>query len=229
MVRAIDAGALGFTSGGLIQASYTTGGIGAGALGPLGPGGAVPRFSADLAQRLYAHARSLGLDKPHALAMLGNALAESGLDPNRVGDNGTSFGLFQEHNDRMTAMLRALGQRANDPIAQFDFAYWEQMQRDPGWFKRHTDANDFERSFERPAHLTDRSPFADAISRALGAIGDTRLGGDVHHHGDKNITVNAGQTINVNGAPDGASIGLMQNAHNRVLGDAVRRLTPLLA
>ena len=150
-----------------------TGSGGGGSRAPLGPGGTPGRMSAGgaaMASKLYRHARAptseggLGLDRAHALAMLGNAFAESYLNPGAVGDNGQSFGLFQEHGDRMRAMFGALGARARDPLAQLDFAYKEQMARDPGFFTRQGSVgdltNDFERSFERPAHrrTAARSP-----------------------------------------------------------------------
>ena len=90
--------------------------------------------------------------------MLGNAEAESGLNPAAIGPHGTSAGLFQEHNspsdDRMTRMMATLGANWRDPFKQFDYAWREQMNRDRGWFgaagsvKDRT--NSWEDSFEKP-------------------------------------------------------------------------------
>jgi len=168
-----------------------TGGQG-GAAGPA-PGGASPPpggaaavlplsgAGGELARRLYAEARSRGLDREHALALLGNAYAESGLRAAALGDyeNGipTSFGLFQEHNERMRDMLRTLGPRAKDPLAQLDYAIDEMRRRDAGWFGQSGSprdlTNSFERSFERPSNVVDRGAFADRIASAL----DKPIGG----------------------------------------------------
>jgi hypothetical protein len=43
---------------------------------------------------------SLGYSKANASGIAGNLYAESKFDPTIVGDNGTSFGLAQWHNDR---------------------------------------------------------------------------------------------------------------------------------
>src|SRR5487761_388773 len=153
------------------------GGYGIGSSAALPPGGAAPMLPAEraaMAQRLYAEARAKGLDRAHALAMLGNASAESGLNPSARGDyqNGipTSFGLFQWHDSRMRSMLSALGSRGKDPLAQLDYAIARQRARDPGWFGPGSVkdlTNRWETGFERPAHPTDRTPFADRIARAL--------------------------------------------------------------
>jgi hypothetical protein len=238
-VRVLDDSAAGGSASGVTKASYETGGVGAGSSAPLGPGGTpggLSKGGTALANKLYLHARSpvseggLGLDRAHTLAMLGNAFAESYLNPGAVGDNGRSFGLFQEHDDRMTAMFRDLGSRARDPLAQLDFAFKEQMARDPGFFARqgsvHDLTNDFERSFERPARPTDRGAFSDSIARALGAISDTRLGGDVHHHhGDVNISAPVNMTVH--GNADAGTVRALRTAHNRTLGDAVRNIAPI--
>ena len=141
--------------------------------GPLPPGEAAPMLPAEraaMAQRLYAEARARGLDQAHALAMLGNASAESGLNPLAVGDHGTSHGLFQWHNSRWRTLQAALGARANDPIAQLDYAISRQRARDPGWFDAGSVSgltNRWETGFEKPLHATDRTPFADRIAQAL--------------------------------------------------------------
>src|SRR5487761_1550752 len=153
------------------------GGYGIGSSAALPPGGGAPMLPAEraaMARRLYAEARAQGLDRAHALAMLGNASAESGLNPSARGDyqNGipTSFGLFQWHDSRMRSMLSALGSRGKDPLAQLDYAIARQRARDPGWFGPGSVkdlTNRWETGFERPAHPTDRTPFADRIAQAL--------------------------------------------------------------
>lgn len=112
----------------------------------------------------------LGLDRAHALAILGNADAESSLNPAARGDHGTSLGMFQWHGARGQEMLRALGDRAGDSLAQLDYAVKDQMRRDPGWFAPGsvTDlTNRWETGYERPASPADRTHFADRIAAAL--------------------------------------------------------------
>jgi Phage tail lysozyme len=243
-VRIIDAsgifgGGISGGSGGFAGGGSGGGTSGGGSFGSPLPGqgaGRVPVNKADAIKRLYLHARApvsaggLGLDQAHTMALLGNAFAESGFDPMASGDHGTSHGLFQWHNDRWTALQSALGKRASDPLAQLDYAVKEQMQRDPGWFKRQGNlTNDFEHGFERPSRDVDRSTWTDAVSRALGAIGGTALGSVHHHAGDKNVTINQGDMhVTVHGTA-GDAVGPMRTAHNRTLGDAVRNLSPVIA
>lgn len=162
-----------------LQDNLSGGAPSSGPTGPLPPGPAaapLPAERAELAQRLFAEAQHRGLDREHALALLGNTYAESGLNPEARGDyeNGipTSFGLFQWHNERAAALRAALGGRWLDPAAQLDYAIDEMRRRNPEWFSRSGSAGDltnqFERDFERPAHLVDRSGFTDKVAAALG-------------------------------------------------------------
>jgi hypothetical protein len=69
---------------------------------------------------------SKGLSQDQVAGILANISAESGFNPNLSGDNGTSYGLFQHHADRLAAMRAQYG--AN-PTAQqqLEFA-WQELQ-----------------------------------------------------------------------------------------------------
>jgi len=87
----------------------------------LGGGGAPPGIRARavggeaqgnekaLAQSGYDYLRGQGLSRDAALAVLGNARGENPLGSLRVGDNGTAFGQFQWHPDRVADILRNTG------------------------------------------------------------------------------------------------------------------------
>ena len=113
-----------------------------------------------------AHLMERGLDRPHAEAIIANGLAESRLDPAAIGDNGTSGGLFQFHNERLTALRSTLGSRAGDFNAQLDYAIDEQRQRDPAWFSpgsAESLTRRWEHGFENPAIETGRLPYLRQI------------------------------------------------------------------
>lgn len=80
-------------------------------------------------------ARSLGVPPDLAIA---TAQVESGLDPNAIGDQGTSFGLFQLHQGGELGSLspqQAFDPRTNATVALTQFAQVEQQHpgADPGW------------------------------------------------------------------------------------------------
>ena len=97
--------------------------------------------------------------------------AESGFDPDKPGDNGTSYGLYQEHADRMQAMFAQYGPH---PTAQQqnEFAWQELNQPQNQNLLRALRASNnspdtaqiWTRGFERPADLD-----AEATRRASGA------------------------------------------------------------
>ena len=213
-----------------LEGSGAAAGGGGGPLGPAGAAGPLPADRAALARELYQHATAavdqggLGLDRADALAMLGNAEAESGLNPAAIGDHGTSAGLFQWHADRMARMQATLGADWQDPVKQFDYAWREQMNRDRGWFGAAGSAKDrtnsWEQSFEKPANPADRSNFTSRIADALATpIGRTtppppaskmqgRIDVTVSHHnpppgataqvaarGDRDLDLNLGQAF----------------------------------
>jgi hypothetical protein len=95
------------------------------------------------------------------------AEGESGLNPTRVGDDGTSFGLYQHHNDRAIRLLdfaKSQNKSPSDPLVQTDFAIKEATTGGDPMATQHRDsfmkASDpvaakaaFSGYFERPASL----------------------------------------------------------------------------
>ena len=61
-------------------------------------------------KEIYDYLISKGLSPNHVLGMLANIKAESSFDSSAIGDNGTSGGLFQHHNERFTAMKEFAGE-----------------------------------------------------------------------------------------------------------------------
>lgn len=101
------------------------GGLAGGIGGDVGLGGL--RGSEDVQKQVWSFFTAKGL-KPHQVAaIMGNVSGESGFDPLAVGDNGTSFGLFQHHGARAGGLLGATGGRAGlgNVNAQLEYAWRE--------------------------------------------------------------------------------------------------------
>src|SRR5581483_5886204 len=65
-----------------------------------------------------------GYTKEQAAGIVGNLVHESGLDPNAIGDRGTSIGLAQFHNERadaLKAFAASKGKSPNDFQTQLEF------------------------------------------------------------------------------------------------------------
>lgn len=84
-----------------------------------------PSNAAAVMQRVHDYFRGKGLSEAQTAGILANVAAESGFDPTKVGDNGTSYGLFQEHADRLAAMQRRFGTATPSLDQQLDYAWWE--------------------------------------------------------------------------------------------------------
>lgn len=93
--------------------------------------GNVPHALGPVFDAIARAARELGVPVDLALAI---AYHESGLNPNAVGDNGSSFGLFQLHRGGELGTMSQ--QQANDPYTNAKRALTEVasvMRRHPGW------------------------------------------------------------------------------------------------
>lgn len=92
-------------------------------------GGAPPArgtAAGDVAQRMHDFWRRQGFTEAQTAGiMAGGAAFESGFNPGAVGDNGTSYGLYQHHNERWEAMQRRYGTRYPTETQQNEFAAWE--------------------------------------------------------------------------------------------------------
>lgn len=66
------------------------------------------------------------MDDNHRLGILANIQGESGFNPGIIGDNNTSGGLFQHHNERFSNMVNFVGNDwQTDWKGQIDFALSE--------------------------------------------------------------------------------------------------------
>ena len=70
---------------------------------------------ADTRDAIASQLADLGYNPTQVAGILGNLQHESGLDPNVVGDNGTSFGLAQWHSDRWNALKNFAAKNGTDP------------------------------------------------------------------------------------------------------------------
>ena len=121
----------------------------------------VPRSSKVNPGEVADYLKSKGYSDAGAAGILQNIQRESGFDPGNVGDGGTSYGLFQHHNERKAGLEAFAKQRGTSPSdwrTQVDFADQE-LQRDMPALRKQlqgeTDPvaaeNAFRRVFERPA------------------------------------------------------------------------------
>jgi hypothetical protein len=104
-----------------------------------------------------------GLGHNHAIGMVANIYGESGFNPNAVGDNGASYGLFQFQGSRRRALERFAGSARPHWKQQIDYALSEPEGRDylAQDFRGPVDAvRHFVYHFERPANKA-----ADTIKR----------------------------------------------------------------
>lgn len=82
-------------------------------------------------KEVYDYLRSKGVDHEHAMGMLTNIMGESGFRPGVIGDDGTSGGLFQHHNERFAKMKSFAGPDwQKDWKKQVDFALTEKETKD---------------------------------------------------------------------------------------------------
>lgn len=139
--------------------------------GPISPGIAPPK---DAERRSnMEQTRQFWLSKgftPDQVAgiLAGGPGAESGFDPNVTGDNGSSYGLYQEHNERMRAMFAKYG--PHPTVEQQNQFAWDELNdpqnsnllRSLRATKGGADtARLWTKGFERPMH-----PDAEAERRA---------------------------------------------------------------
>lgn len=71
------------------------------------------------AKQGFQRLTGLGYSKVAAAGIMGNTAHESGINPFSIGDNGTSLGLAQFHNERLTALRKFAAERGK-PATDFD-------------------------------------------------------------------------------------------------------------
>lgn len=67
-------------------------------------------------KQIYQALISAGASTTEAIGIMANGIAESGLDPEAIGDQGTSFGLWQQHGSQYSTLVT--GNPVNDMNAQ---------------------------------------------------------------------------------------------------------------
>ncbi|WP_162841847.1 phage tail tip lysozyme [Ancylobacter rudongensis] len=91
---------------------------------------AIDSLSQEVVTRMQVamqHLQAKGWSRTVASGIVGNLVAESGMNPNAIGDNGNAFGLAQwnDRADEMKAFLTAQGKQWNDFLGQLDFVDYE--------------------------------------------------------------------------------------------------------
>jgi hypothetical protein len=216
---------------------------------PAGPEPGPDKVS--MARQLFEYGtKQLGLGADAVKAMLANAWHESGLNPIAIGRQG-EHGLFQWLGSRWTAAKNALGDRANDPFAQFAFAAEEMKRIAPGFFGSGAGlpslVDTWMRGFENPANKASRMGDLNKIEKMLqgmtmggdanplggmGAInlgvpgGGTALGGPA---GNRTVTLNQTNNFNVGGGTPGDITGRLTRIADRLAGDTIRNSKAALA
>jgi TP901 family phage tail tape measure protein len=151
-------------------------------------------------QQIFQALMERGLSAPVAAGAVGNFIQESGLDPNALGDNGTSFGLAQWHASRMQdyqQFATEAGAAFGDIGTQLDFFVHELQTTEAGVARALegvTDASEaadiIARQYERPdpahANYARRMSEADRIYAQYGGGMQTTLPYNGQLTGDPN-------------------------------------------
>lgn len=135
----------------------------------------MPSNAADV----YGYLQAQGLPAGAAAGVGGNLDVESSFNPLAVGDNGTSHGIAQWHNERWSALVawaKRLGRDPNALSTQEAYLVHEAQGMGPLWSQLRTTTDPsaaaalWQRLFERPANLdpTERA----ARARRLYSTGD---------------------------------------------------------
>ncbi|WP_349295233.1 phage tail tip lysozyme (plasmid) [Thioclava sp. 'Guangxiensis'] len=118
------------------------------------------------AQQIWDYFSAKGLAPHQVAAIVGNASAESALNPLAIGDGGTSFGLFQHHADRGAGLLSSVGGLGGlgNINGQLDYVWKELLTSESGVLERLkastnvTDATAAFTGFERPQGWSAANP-----------------------------------------------------------------------
>lgn len=126
---------------------------------PMGLGGSLPG-SGDVQAQIWQFFAAKGLAAHQIAGIMGNISGESGFNPLAVGDNGTSFGLFQHHAGRGQGLLGAVGGMGGlqNVQAQLEFVWNELLTTERAALERlqaaptvSASADAWMRGFERPS------------------------------------------------------------------------------
>ena len=161
-------------------------------------GGGAVKSSGGSAMDVYSFLTKNGLSSSGATGVIGNLYQESGLNPNSVGDSGTSYGLAQWHNGRRDSLMsfaKSKNLSPNSTAAQEQYLIYDLKKNYPSLMaslssKGITEGNAaalFMQQYERPA---DQS-MAAAQKRAN--LGVQAVKGNF----DPNVTVSSGAPAGV--------------------------------
>ena len=130
---------------------------------------------------IYSYLANLGFNDAAISGILANIKHESGLDPNALGDGGTSYGLCQWHAsrwDELNAYCSQNGMNASSVDGQLSFMVWELQTKYPSLYQQmlsvpntadgaYQAAYQWTVQFERPANMD-----AAGQTRGYSAIND---------------------------------------------------------
>ncbi len=117
-------------------------------------------------RQVWDYFSNKGLEPHQVAAILGNVSVESAFNPHAVGDNGTSAGLFQFHNERLEGVVNSVGGWSNlgDVQGQLDYAWHELNTSERPTLDRLMAAGNVQEAtaafvgFERPLGWTANNP-----------------------------------------------------------------------
>lgn len=126
----------------------------------------IPGGKDGTARQIWDFFSGKGLAPHQVAAIVGNASAESALNPLAVGDGGTSFGLFQHHADRGAGLLSSVGGLGGlgDINGQLEYVWKELLSSEGGVLERLkasgnvNDATAAFTGFERPQGWSAANP-----------------------------------------------------------------------
>jgi Phage tail lysozyme len=125
--------------------------------------------------RIVSFLQSQGFSDQGIAAILANATAESGLSTSRVGDHGTSVGLFQWHAGRWASGSSFLGKNLKDASIEEQLSFLlHELQSRPALFRNLKSripagllAAQFVRDFENPADVPGQSAMRGAMANTI--------------------------------------------------------------
>ncbi|MBB96923.1 MAG: hypothetical protein CML68_20290 [Rhodobacteraceae bacterium] len=135
--------------------------------------------SGPVARQIWDFFRAKGLAPHQVAAIVGNAAGESSFNPHAVGDNGTSFGLFQHHAGRGAGLLSAVGGMSGlgNVEAQLEYVWRELLTSENGVLNRLLASANVEeatsiwmRGFERPSEASMASSWSTRLGSAEAAL-----------------------------------------------------------
>lgn len=128
-------------------------------------------------QEVRAYLQEKGVPPAHIAGILANIEGESGFSSSIGGDNGTSYGLFQHHNERRTNLFKHAGTQSPSWQQQVDYALQEPEMR-AYLAQSHADgptaAKHFVEVFEKPKDKAGAQAERARLARKYEGSGEDR-------------------------------------------------------